>query len=144
MITNDPRVVFEMIEKIDHQRTLVSEADVGALIHIPDIDQNRVGIFFPPAPDLRGATRQSTAIWISGVVRRWQNMTVQIRRVQDRNTNRVGIERRSSTRERRDGANQSRLAGEFQKFPASPRCVRVKHRLFQWTNILVLRRPKSQ
>ena len=57
-------------------------------------------------------------------------MTVQIRRVQDRNTNRVAIERRSSTRERRDGANQSRLAGEFQKFPASPRCVRVKHRLF--------------
>ena len=71
-------------------------------------------------------------------------MTVQIRRVQDRNTNRVGIERRSSTRERRDGANQSRLAGEFQKFPASPRCVRVKHRLFQWTDILALLRPISQ
>ena len=58
-------------------------------------------------------------------------MAVQIRRVQDRNTNRVGIERRCSSRERRDGANQSRLAGEFQKFPASPRCVHVKHRLLQ-------------
>jgi len=117
---------------------------VGALIHIPDIDQNRVGIFFLPAPDLPRTTRQSAAIWISVVVGRWQNMTVQIRRVQDRNTNCVGIEGRRSICERRDGANQSRLAGEFQKFPASPRCVRVKHRLFQWTDILALLRPISQ
>jgi hypothetical protein len=64
--------------------------------------------------------------------------------VQDRNTNRVGIESRTSTRECRDGANQSRLAGEFQKFPACPRCVRVKHRLFQWGDILALGRPISQ
>ena len=56
-------------------------------------------------------------------------MTVQIRRVQDRNANRVGIERGSSARERRDRADQSRLTGEFQKFAASPRSVRVKHRL---------------
>ena len=144
MIADDPGVVFEMIEQIDHQRALVSKADVSPLIHVADVDQDRVGAFPLPAPDLRRATRQSAAIWISVVVGGWQDMTVQVRRVQDRNTNRVGIERSSSTRERRDGANQSRLAGEFQKFPASPRCVRVKHRLFQWADILALRQPISQ
>ena len=128
MITDDPRVVFEMIEQIDHQLALVAEADVGALIHVADVDQNRVRILLSPASDLRHAARQSAAIWVSVVVGRRQNMTVQIRRVQDRNTNRVGIERRSSARERRNGADQSRLADEFQEFPASPGCVRVKHR----------------
>src|SRR5262245_39607866 len=117
MIADDPGVVLEMIEEIDHQRALVSEADVSPLIHVADVDQDRVGIFPLPTPDLRRATRQSAAIWISVVVQGWQDMTVQIRRVQDRNTNCVGIERSSGTRERRDGANQSRLAGKFQKFP---------------------------
>src|SRR4029453_201831 len=136
MIADDPRVVFKVIEQLNHQRAFVSEADVSALIYIPDIDHDRIGIVSVPAPDLRRATRQSAAIWISVVVGGWQDVTVQICRVQDRNTNRIGNERSSGTPERRYGANQSRPAGEFQKLPASPRCVRVKHRLFQWGNIL--------
>src|SRR5881397_1279348 len=98
MIADDPGVVFEMIEQIDHQRALVSQANVSPLIHVTDVDQDRVGIFPPPAPDLRRATRQSAAIWSSVVVEGRKDMTVQIRRVQNRNTNRVGIERSSSTR----------------------------------------------
>jgi hypothetical protein len=50
-------------------------------------------------------------------------MTVQIRCVQDRNTNGVGIERRSSTRKRRDSANQSRLANQLQEIAATPNFV---------------------
>jgi len=52
MIADDPGVVFEMIEQVDHQRALVSKADVSALIHVADVDQDRVGILPPPAPDL--------------------------------------------------------------------------------------------
>ena len=50
-------------------------------------------------------------------------MTVQIRRVQDRNTDRVRIERRSSTRERRNSADQSRLANQLQEIAATPNFV---------------------
>src|SRR6266498_1421266 len=99
MIADDPGVIFEMIKQVDHQRALVSKADVGALIYFADVDQDLVGIFTLPAPDLRRATRQSAAIWISIVIKGRQDMTVQIRRMQDRNANRVGIERRSSARE---------------------------------------------
>ena len=83
MIANHPGVVFKIIEQIDHQRAFVSEADVGALIHVADIDQDRVRIFTAPPPDLRRATRQSAAIRVSVVVEGWQDMTVQIGRVQD-------------------------------------------------------------
>ena len=144
MIADDPRVVFEMIEQIDHQRALVSKAHVGALIYVADIDQDRVGIFTPPAPDLRCATRQSAPTWISVVVGGWQDMPVQVRRVQDRNTKRVGIERSSGLRKRRDSAEQSRLAGEFQELSPSPITVCVKHRLLQWADILASHRSISQ
>jgi hypothetical protein len=40
-------------------------------------------------------------------------MAVQIRRVQDRNTNRVGIERRSSACESWNGTDESYLTGKF-------------------------------
>jgi hypothetical protein len=136
MIAYDPGVIFEMIEQIDHQRALVSEADVSALVYVADVDQDRVGIFLLPAPDLRRAARQSAAICISIVVKGRQDMTVQIRCMQDRNTNRVGIERGSSTRESRDGAEQSRAACEFQKLPPTPGSLLVKHRLFQCAGIL--------
>ena len=38
MIANDPSVVPEMIEQIDHQFALVSQTDFGALIHVADVD----------------------------------------------------------------------------------------------------------
>jgi hypothetical protein len=133
-----------MIEQIDHQRPLVSEADVSALIHVADVDQDRPGILLLPAPDLRRATRQSAAIWISFVIRRWQNVTVQVRRVQDRNTNRVGIEGGSGTGESWNSADQSHLTGEFQKLPPTPGSLLVKHRLFQCAGILAPHRSSSQ
>ena len=68
MIADDPGVVLEMIQQIDHQRPSVSEADISALIHVADIDQDRVGIFLPPAFDLCRAARQSAAIWNSIII----------------------------------------------------------------------------
>ena len=129
VIADDPGVVFEMIEQIDHQFALVSQADFSALIHVADVDQDRVWILPSPAPDLRSATRQPAAIRISVVIGGWQNMAVEVRRVQDRDANRVGVERRSSARQSWNRAEQSRPAGEFQKLPPSPVSVRVKHRL---------------
>jgi hypothetical protein len=123
VIAHDPSVVLEMIEQVDHQRAFVAEADVSALIYVTDVDQDRVGIFLLPVLDLCRATSQSAAIWTSVVVGRWQNVTVQIRRMQDRNTNRAGIDRRSGARERRDSAEQSRPAGEFQEIAATPNFV---------------------
>jgi hypothetical protein len=40
VIANHPRVVFEVIEKIDHQLAFILQADIGALIHVAAIDQN--------------------------------------------------------------------------------------------------------
>ena len=39
VITHDPGVVLEVIELIDHQLALVSQTNVGALIHVAHIDQ---------------------------------------------------------------------------------------------------------
>src|SRR3954467_9406771 len=97
MIADHPGVVFEVIEKIDHQFALVSEAHLCALIDVADIDQNRVRILPTPSPDLRDATRQTAAIRSSVVIRSRQNMAMQIRRVQDRNADSVLLERRSGT-----------------------------------------------
>ncbi len=91
VIANNPRVVFEMIKQIDHQLALVTQADVGALIHVPDIDQDRVRIFPLPKPDLRDATRHSAAIRISVVIGGRQDMAVEVRCVQDRHGDSVGI-----------------------------------------------------
>src|SRR5947199_5787458 len=82
VIANDPRVVSEMIKQIDHQLTFAMQADLGALIDVADVDQNRVWILSPPAPDLSDATRHPTAIGISIVIRRRRNVSVQLRRMQ--------------------------------------------------------------
>ena len=68
VIANHPGVVFEVIEKIDHQFALVSEAHLCTLIDVADIDQDRVRILPPPSADLRDATRQTAAISSSVVI----------------------------------------------------------------------------
>ena len=40
VITDDPGVVFQMIEKINHQPAVRTQADIGALINVPDVDQD--------------------------------------------------------------------------------------------------------
>src|SRR4029077_12650499 len=127
MITNHPRVVSEVIEKIDHQFALVSKAHLCALIDIADIDQDRVRILPPPSADLRDATRQTAAISGSVVIKCRQNMAVQIRRVQDRDANCVRLKRGSGTRQRRKSTEQSRATGESQKIAPRPRRVWVRH-----------------
>ena len=76
MIADDPGVIFEMVEQIDHQRAFVSKADIGALIYVADVNQYRIGIFPLPAPDLRRATCQSAPIPVSVVIGGWKDMTV--------------------------------------------------------------------
>src|SRR5436190_9397829 len=87
MIADNPCVVFEMIEQVDHQFAFAAQADFSALINIPDIDQDGISILSPPTPDLRNATRHSTTIRTSVVIGSWQNITVKIRRVENRDAN---------------------------------------------------------
>ena len=110
-----------MIEQIDHQLALVSQTDLGALIHVADVDQNRVWILPSPVPNLRHATRQPAAIRISVVIRGRQNVAVDVRCLQDRDANRVGVtQRRRRVRKSWRHADQSSPANQFQEIPATP------------------------
>src|SRR5437660_12552802 len=95
MVPNNPRVVFEMIEEINHQLAFAAQPHLGALINITDIDENRVSVLSAPPPNLRDATRQSAHIKVSVVIDRRQNVTVQIGRMQDRDADRIGRKRRN-------------------------------------------------
>jgi len=61
VIADDPCVVFQVIEEIDHQRAVRAQADVSTLINVADVDQDRISILPAPAPDLSDATRKSAA-----------------------------------------------------------------------------------
>ena len=72
-------------------------------------------------------------------------MTMEIRRVQDRNANRIGLQRGSRASQRWDCADQSRPANELQEIAPRPVSVRMKHRLnFRLIGILPVGRPSSQ
>ena len=83
MIAHDPRVVFQMIEEIDHERAVGSQADIGALVNVAYVDQDRISILPAPAPDLGDATREPAEIDISCVIAGRENVSVQIGRVKD-------------------------------------------------------------
>jgi hypothetical protein len=80
-----------------------------------------------PSADLRDATRHATAITSPVVIRRRQNVTVQIRRVQDGDANGVRLKRGGSTGQRGKSAEHSRAASELQKVAARPESVWVRH-----------------
>src|SRR6266508_1464620 len=142
MVADNPRVVFEIIEQIDHQLALGPQPNICSLIHVADIDQDRVRILLLPTPDLRDATRQSTAVWISVVIGSRQNMAMEVRRMQDRDANRLGIERRSHARQSWDCAEQSRPANKLQERPSTPESIRMEH--LHDFRILLRRRLRSQ
>ena len=83
MIPDDPRVVFQMIEEIDHERAVGPQADLGALVNVADVDQDRISILATPPPDLSDATREPAEICVSGIIARGQNVAVQIGRVEN-------------------------------------------------------------
>ena len=83
MIPDDPRVVFQMIEEIDHERAVGPQADLGALVNVADVDQDRISILATPPADLSDATRESAEIRVSLVIGGGQNVPVQIGRVED-------------------------------------------------------------
>ena len=72
-----------MIEEIDHERAVRSQADIRALINVADVDQDRIPILPSPAPNLGDATREAAEVRVSCVIARGQNVPVQIGRVQD-------------------------------------------------------------
>ena len=115
MISHDPGVVFEMIEQIDHQLAFGAQRNVGALINVADVDQNRVAILPPPTPDLGNASRQPAEIRCAVVIHRWQDVSVQIGGVQNRNRDRVGAWRSHGPNDRRRGAEKSGLTDRFKK-----------------------------
>ena len=119
MIPDDPRVVVQMIEKIDHDGAVGAQADVGALVNVADVDQNRISILPPPSPDLCHAARESTQVGISCVIARRQDVPMQIGCVQDRDPN--CLSDRSAHRPRNvwRGVKQSGLPNRFKKCSAS-------------------------
>jgi hypothetical protein len=72
-----------MVEEIDHQRTVGSQADIGALVNVADVDQDRISILPAPSTDLSDATREPAEIRVSLVIGGGQNVPVQIGRVKD-------------------------------------------------------------
>jgi hypothetical protein len=54
-------------------------------------------------------------------------VAVQIGRVQDRDANGIGIERRSRTRQIWDRTDQPSSASELQKIASRPEFIRIKH-----------------
>ncbi len=83
MIADDPGVVFQIIEEIDHERAVRSQADIGPLINVADVNQDRIPILPAPAPNLGDATREPAEVRISCVIARGQNVSVEIGRVED-------------------------------------------------------------
>ena len=91
VVADDPGVVTEQIEKFDHHPALVGKRELGALVDIADIDQERVRILGAPALNLRDAARHPPEIGAALVINRGQNMAVQIGGVEERNPDHVRI-----------------------------------------------------
>jgi len=83
-----------MIEEIDHERAVRSQADIGPLINVADVDQDQISILASPAPNLGDAAREAAKVRISCVIARGQNVSVEIGRVEDRDLNGVWVQRR--------------------------------------------------
>ena len=115
MIANDPCVVFEVIEEIDHQCAVGAQADIGALINVTDVDQDRISILPAPASNLRDAARKAPEVRVSRVIARRQNVSVQIGRVENRDLNRVAVRPGDGARDGRCSAKQTRLPDRFKK-----------------------------
>ena len=120
MIADDPRVVFQVVKQIDHQFTLAAQPNLGALINVADVNQDGVTILSSPLTDLCDAARQSAQIGISGVIARRQNVPVQIGRVQDRNANRVSVQRFSCGKQSWKTGKQPRRSRGFQELSPAP------------------------
>src|SRR5205085_12316731 len=112
VIADNPGVKTEMIEHVDHQASPGSQANVGALVDISDVNQNRVRIFPPPPPQLGYAPRQSTQIGSSIITFGRQNVSMQIGGMQNRNRDDVRRER-CRLSEIRYGADQTGTAGDL-------------------------------
>ena len=108
-----------MIEELDHERAVGAQTDIGALINVADVDQDRISILPPPAPDLGGATRESAQVRVSCVIGRGQNVPVQIGSVKDRDLNDVAFECGGRARDWRRCAKQTGLPDRFKKRAAS-------------------------
>jgi len=83
VIADDPGVVFQIIEEIDHERAVRSQADIGALVDIADVDQDRISILASPSPDLSNAARKPAEIGVALVIGSGQNVSVEVGRVKD-------------------------------------------------------------
>ena len=89
VIANDPGIIPEQVEELDHHQALIGERELGALIDVANINQKRVWIFLPPAPDLRDTTRHSTEIDAAVIIDYGQDMAMQIGCVQKRNRDEI-------------------------------------------------------
>jgi hypothetical protein len=72
-----------MIEEIEHEDAARSQADIGALVDIANVDQDRISILPSPSADLSGTTREPADIQVSLVISGRENVSVQVRRMKN-------------------------------------------------------------
>src|SRR5947208_10951136 len=120
MVADNPGVVSEIVEQIDHQLAFAPPSEIGALINIADVDQNCVPILVSPSPNLRDATCQAAEVRISIIVNCRQNVSVQICRVQYRDRDHISAEYLGRARNYWENSEQSRRPSTFYEVSSSP------------------------
>jgi hypothetical protein len=101
VITHHPGVELQMIEQVDHQTAARPKPDIGALVNISGIDQNRVRIFPAPPANLGHASGEPAHIRDAFVIQGRQNVTMQISGVENRYGDDIGTESRCGGRARK-------------------------------------------
>jgi hypothetical protein len=107
VVTDDPGVVAEQIEKFDHDPAFIAESDLGPLIDIANIEEEGVGIVTSPKFDLGRAPGEAAQIGMAFVIERGQDMTMEIGRVEQAQPNDIGRRlRRSQPTGSKEGAGR--------------------------------------
>src|SRR5262245_52475215 len=83
VVPDDPGVVAQEIEELDHSSSLISEPKLGALINVSDIEEERIWTFATPGFYLGCAAREATEVGMPVVIDCRQDMAVQVGGVQE-------------------------------------------------------------
>ena len=85
MIAYHPGVILEFVEEVDHDLAIAGTALRGALIDVPDIDQEGVGLGRLPLFNLRRAAGQTSYVFDSFVGFSGPDVAVQVGGIEDGN-----------------------------------------------------------
>ena len=90
MVADDPGVVVEGVEAADHGGAVRAQAELGALVDVADVEEERVGVLALPLADLRGAAGEAAEVAVAGVVGGGQDVAVEVGGVEDGDGDSVG------------------------------------------------------